>query len=133
MLAQFSFKELEKRNMAITKLFIDHISTGVYGRTLLHLKRREQKKEGDGNEEKDDRDSVSKLRKFSPGDIVGVFQSQGQANAGQANSDNADGIVYKVTNDEIVISFNEMHDFENFKQPLNIALLANNVTYQRSK
>ena len=58
---------------------------------------------------------MSKMRKFSPGDIVGVFQSQGQANGGQANSDNADGIVYKVTNDEIVISFNEMHDFENFK------------------
>ena len=26
-----------------------------------------------------------------------------------------------------------MHDFENFKQPLNVALLANSVTYQRSK
>jgi hypothetical protein len=41
--------------------------------------------------------------------------------------------VHKVTNNEIVISFNEMHDFENFKQPINIAILANQVTYERCK
>jgi len=40
LLAQCSFKELEKRNLALTKLFIDHVSTGIYGRVLLHLRRR---------------------------------------------------------------------------------------------
>ena len=83
MLAQFSFKELEKRNLAITKLFIDHISTGVYGRTLLHLKKRDAKPVEDGKNKdgagQDEKAGASKMRKFSPGDIVGVFQSSGQA------------------------------------------------------
>jgi len=74
-------------------------------------------------------EDATKLRKFSPGDIVGIFQSAGQV----GTTDSADGIIYKVTNEEIVVSFNEMHDFENFRQPLNLALLANQVTYQRSK
>jgi len=39
MLTNFSFKELEKRNLAITKLFIKHVSTGVYGRVLVHFNR----------------------------------------------------------------------------------------------
>lgn len=38
-LSQYSFRELEKRNLAITKLFIKHVATGVYGRVLLHLTR----------------------------------------------------------------------------------------------
>ena len=38
-LTQYSFRELEKRNKAITKLFIKHVATGVYGRILLHLTR----------------------------------------------------------------------------------------------
>jgi hypothetical protein len=119
LLSEFSFKELEKRNMAITKLMIKHVSTGIYGRILLHLTRRRQEKA------KADDDEASKLRKFSPGDIVGIYQS------GEKTDDKAEGIIYKVNHDEIVVSFNEMHDFENFKQPLNLALLANEVTYKR--
>ena len=71
---------------------------------------------------------MSKIRRFSPGDIVGIYQSDASKSE---KADSADGIIYKVNNDEIVVSFNEMHDFENFKQPLNLAMLANQVTYQR--
>jgi hypothetical protein len=40
LLTRFSFKELEQRNLAITKLYIKEISTGVYGRVLVHLSRK---------------------------------------------------------------------------------------------
>jgi len=63
------------------------------------------------------------LRKFSPGDIVGIYQS------GSDSGESVEGIVYRAHHDEIVVSFNEMHDFDNFKEPLNMALLANQVTY----
>ena len=43
-LSQYSFRELEKRNLAITKLFIKHVATGVYGRVLLHLTRGTKKR-----------------------------------------------------------------------------------------
>jgi len=33
--------------------------------------------------------------------------------------------VYKVSNDEIIVAFNEMHEFEQMKQPLSLVLLAN--------
>jgi hypothetical protein len=43
LLAKFSFKELEKLNLAITKLYVKSVSTGVYGRVLLHLERGQAK------------------------------------------------------------------------------------------
>jgi len=55
------------------------------------------------------------MRKFSPGDIVGVYQSVGSQKGEAVHGESVDGIVYKVHHDEIVISFNEMYDFENFK------------------
>ena len=42
LLTEYSFKELEKRNMAITKLMIKEVSTGIYGRILLHLNRQKK-------------------------------------------------------------------------------------------
>ena len=39
LLAKFSYKELERRNLAITKLYIKEVSTGVYGRVLVTLTR----------------------------------------------------------------------------------------------
>ena len=48
LLNEFSFKELEKRNLAITKLMVKQVSTGIYGRVLLHLNRQRPKlKEGE--------------------------------------------------------------------------------------
>ena len=74
----------------------------------------------------------SKLRTFSPGDIVGLFQSDRQT-GNQADGSKAEGIVYKVSQEVLTIAFNEMHDFENMKQPLSAVLLANEVTYKRCK
>jgi len=129
MLSDFSFKELEKRNLAITKLHITQVSTGIYGRILLHLTRKNEHQPKEGEKKSSFRD---KFRKFTPGDIVGIFQSEG-GGKGTDKGESADGIVYKVLRDEIIVSYNEMHDFENFKQPLNMALLANTVTYERCK
>ena len=64
LLLKYSFKELEKRNLAITKLFVKQVSTGVYGRILVHLHRLNK--------------STDKMRVFGPGDIVGLFEA-GQA------------------------------------------------------
>ena len=44
---------------------------------------------------------------FSPGDIVGMYEA-GQ----QQKVPSAEGIVYKVNDDEIVIAFSEMQEFE---------------------
>ena len=55
----------------------------------------------------------SKLRTFSPGDIIGLYQSDRHHNNNSTGNDkgSADGIVYKVNNEELVIAFNEMHEF----------------------
>lgn len=118
LLSQYSFKDLERRNLALTKMTIEHVSTGVYGRILLHLTR----------QAKADDDTASMLRRFSPGDIVGLFQSGYGKEPGQ---EGAEGVIYRVSNKELVISFNEMHDFENFKQPLSVCLMANQITHER--
>jgi len=54
---------LEKRDLAITKLVIREVSTGIYGKILVTLERMNKPAEGE----------TSKTRKFSPGDIVGMF------------------------------------------------------------
>jgi hypothetical protein len=121
LLLGYSFRELEKRNLALTKMRINSVSTGVYGRILLHLSRFE-----------DQADEVGILRRFSPGDIVGVFQSGGGSKTvGQEEKESVEAIVYRVNNQEIALAFNEMHDFDNFQQPLNLCLMANSVTFQR--
>ena len=55
MLEEFSFKELEKRNMALTKLYVKQVSTGIYGRVLLHLERVVQMSEEQKEEQKEDK------------------------------------------------------------------------------
>lgn len=64
----------------MTKLFVKHASTGVYGRILLHLTRGTRGGGPAQDKDKDDeqikaarRDAQQKLRVFSPGDIVGLF------------------------------------------------------------
>ena len=122
---------MEKRNLAITKLFIKHASTGIYGRVLLHLNRGTNKQST--ATEESEKHLQSKLRTFSPGDIVGLFQSDRHQGSNTTESGRAEGIVYKVSDEELTIAFNEMHDFENMKQPLSAVLLANEITYKRCK
>jgi len=120
LLTNFSFKELEKRNLAITKLFIRHVGTGVYGRVLVHFNRQKHGEQFGAQ---------SKLRTtFGPGDIVGIFQ----AGAGQ-DTHSAEGVVFKVSDEEIVVAFNEMQEYEEMKQPICLVILANEITYKRCK
>jgi hypothetical protein len=41
LLSRFSVKELEKRDLAITKLWVKEVSTGIYGKILVSLERRD--------------------------------------------------------------------------------------------
>jgi hypothetical protein len=52
------------------------------------------------------------MRVFTPGDIIGLFQSE---KAGGSDLETIGGIVYKVNNEEIILSYNEMHEFESLK------------------
>jgi hypothetical protein len=111
LLKTYSFKELEKRSLAITKLFVKSVSTGVYGRVLVTFNRQSV--------------SSGKLRIFSPGDIVGLYESGG----GQQKITSAEGTVYRTSDEEVTVAFSEMQPYEEMKQPLTLALLANEITY----
>ena len=63
-----------------------------------------QQSKKDDNQDQDD-SQQQKLRVFSPGDIVGLYQSD--RHQSRAEKTSSDGIVYKVTNDELVIAFND--------------------------
>jgi hypothetical protein len=69
--------------------------------------------------------------KFGHGDIVGLFDSGGSQ---QKQSDvKIDGIVYRVTQTEIIVAFMVLKDFEQLKQPVSLVLLQNEITYQRCR
>ena len=104
LLSAYSFKELEKLNLALTKLWIKSVSTGVYGRTLLKLTRTPHSDSNKATTEKDG--CFSKTRStFGPGDIVGLYQ------AGGSNVAEAEGLIYRVSEDEITITFNLSYRF----------------------
>lgn len=102
LLSRYSLKELEKRDLAITKLFIKEISTGIYGKILVTLERAKSAVEKDREQERE-----SKTRKFTPGDIVGMYEGS-KATEG---SERIEGIVYRSHETEITIAFKEMHNF----------------------
>lgn len=102
LLSKYSLKELEKRDLAITKLFIKEISTGIYGKILVTLERAKSAVEKDREQERE-----SKTRKFTPGDIVGLYQG---SNATEG-SERIEGLVYRSHESEIVIAFKEMYNF----------------------
>jgi len=41
--------------------------------------------------------------------------------------------VFKVNEEEIVVAFNEMQEYEEMKQPICLVILANEITYKRCK
>ena len=43
LLNRFSIKELEKRDLAITKLWVKEVTTGIYGKILVSFERKDQK------------------------------------------------------------------------------------------
>lgn len=101
-LSRYSLKQLEKRDLAITKLFIKEISTGIYGKILVTLERAKLAVEIDR-----EREVESKTRKFTPGDIVGMFEGS-KASTGD---ERMEGLVYRANEREIVIAFKEMYNF----------------------
>jgi DNA polymerase alpha-associated DNA helicase A len=115
-LSKYSLKELEKRDLAITKLFIKEVSTGIYGKILVTLERAKSAIEKDK-----EMDRESKTRKFTPGDIVGMFQG---SNATEG-SDRMEGIVYRSLENEVVIAFKEMYNFVRIVQFLLITYRKN--------
>ena len=129
LLSRFSVKELEKRDLAITKLYVKEVSTGIYGKILVSLERRYQTKKTAAADGGGDEEVESRTRKFSPGDIVGLIQGS-QATE---TSDRIDGIVYRTRDNEIIVAYKEMYDFEDMKQPMSLVLLANEITHKRCK
>ncbi len=65
MLSLVCVQELEKRDLALTKLYIKEISTGIYGKILVSFER--------GMKSQKEIEDETKTRKFTPGDIVGLF------------------------------------------------------------
>jgi DNA polymerase alpha-associated DNA helicase A len=104
LLSKYSLKELEKRDLAITKLFIKEISTGIYGKILVTLERAKNAVEKDREQDKE-------TRKFTPGDIVGMYEG---SNATEG-TERIEGIVYRCQETEIVIAFKEMYNFVRLK------------------
>ena len=89
----------------MTKLFFQNLGTGMYGKSLAAFARHEG--------------SDPSPTKLSSGDTVGLFQSGGDIEMV------ADGVVFRASEQEIVVSFNDYFDCESLKQPLSLVMVAN--------
>ncbi|KAG7464269.1 DNA-binding protein SMUBP-2 [Solea senegalensis] len=115
-----SLKDLQNKGVCLLKLHIGSLSTGLYGRTVLILEPRKHL-------------GLSSLpsNSFGPGDIVGLYDTDGCTAASQI----ASGIVTRVSQASVHVAFDDSKDGLSFNTDAlyNLLKLANDVTYKRMK
>lgn len=111
-------KTLQQKGVCLLKLQVASQHTGMYGRLLVVFEPR-----------KSMCPSVLPSNTFGPGDIVGLYQSEGQAKPSQLGS----GVVTRVTQTSLTVAFDDSQDGINVDRDglYNLMKLANNVTYRR--
>ena len=102
--------ELVAKGVALVRLQVDDISTGLGGRALVKLLPQH---------------AVHGLsaHKFTPGDIVALKPEK------QSGASTSEGIVYRASEHHVVVAFEEVP--EHLDAPLSLTMLANNITFQR--
>ncbi|KAL2092967.1 hypothetical protein ACEWY4_010279 [Coilia grayii] len=113
-----SLKHLQDKGVCLLKLQIGNQRTGLYGRLLIVLEPR-----------KSIGASVLPSNSFGPGDIVGLYESEGCSQRCQLGT----GVVTRVTQSSIAVAFDESQDGLNLDSDglFNIMKVANDVTYRR--
>ncbi|CAM4581695.1 unnamed protein product [Leuciscus chuanchicus] len=109
-------KNLQHKGVFLMKLQIGSQHTGMYGRRLIVFEPR-----------KSIGPSVLPSNTFGPGDIIGLYQSEGQP------SELGSGVVTRVTQASLTVAFDDTQDSLNLDRDglYNLMKLANNVTYRR--
>ncbi|KAI7802486.1 DNA-binding protein SMUBP-2 [Triplophysa rosa] len=113
-----SLKTLQQKGVCLLKLQVASQHTGMYGRLLVIFEPR-----------KSIGPSVLPSKTFGPGDIVGLYQSEGQGQPSQLGS----GVVTRVTQTSLTVAFDDTQDGINLDRDglYNLMKLANDVTYKR--
>ncbi|XP_076848340.1 DNA-binding protein SMUBP-2 [Brachyhypopomus gauderio] len=113
-----SLKNLQQKGVCLLKLTIGSQRTGMHGRLLVVFEPR-----------KSIGPSILPSNSFGPGDIVGIYESEGCAQPHQLSS----GVVTRVVQTSVTVAFDNTHDGLNLESDglYNIMKLANDVTYQR--
>ncbi|MBN3300550.1 SMBP2 protein, partial [Amia calva] len=115
-----SLKELQRKGVCLLKLQIGSQRTGLYGRLVVIFEPR-----------KYDVTALLPSNSIGPGDIVGLYDSQGIGQSSQV----ATGVVTRITQSALSVAFDETQDGLNLagESHFNILKLANDVTYKRLK
>ncbi|KAL7878795.1 hypothetical protein AOLI_G00097690 [Acnodon oligacanthus] len=113
-----SLKNLQQKGVCLLKLQIGNQRTGMHGRLLVAFEPR-----------KSIGPPVLPSNSFGPGDIVGLFESEGCNQPDQLCS----GVVTHVTQVSITVAFDDTQDGLSLESDglYNIMKLANDVTYKR--
>uniref|UniRef100_A0A673N0J6 DNA helicase n=1 Tax=Sinocyclocheilus rhinocerous TaxID=307959 RepID=A0A673N0J6_9TELE len=113
-------KNLQHKGVYLLKLQIASQHTGMYGRLLVVFEPR-----------KSIGPSILPSNTFGPGDIIGLYQAEGQDQPSQLGS----GVVTRVTQASLTVAFDNTQDGMNLDRDglYNLMKLANDVTYRRLK
>uniref|UniRef100_A0A673MUY0 DNA helicase n=1 Tax=Sinocyclocheilus rhinocerous TaxID=307959 RepID=A0A673MUY0_9TELE len=111
-------KNLQHKGVYLLKLQIASQHTGMYGRLLVVFEPR-----------KSIGPSILPSNTFGPGDIIGLYQAEGQDQPSQLGS----GVVTRVTQASLTVAFDNTQDGMNLDRDglYNLMKLANDVTYRR--
>ncbi|XP_016320927.1 DNA-binding protein SMUBP-2-like [Sinocyclocheilus anshuiensis] len=111
-------KNLQHKGVYLLKLQITSQHTGMYGRLLVVFEPR-----------KSIGPSILPSNTFGPGDIIGLYQAEGQDQPSQLGS----GVATRVTQASLTVAFDDTQDGMNLDRDglYNLMKLANDVTYRR--
>ncbi|XP_072551068.1 DNA-binding protein SMUBP-2 [Salminus brasiliensis] len=113
-----SLKNLQQKGVCLLKLQIGSQRTGMHGRLLVTFEPR-----------KSTSPTVLPSNSFGPGDIVGLYASEGCSQPNQLCS----GVVTRVTQTSVTVAIDDTQDGVNLESDglFNVMKLANDVTYKR--
>lgn len=125
---------LEEMGLCLTKLIVTNIKEGLYGKTLVTfsspLYNKTEMEKNDSLQKK--LNEKFQRHKFSPGDLVGVYDYVQDKSTKLENKSVTDGVIYKVKPFKLIVSMKDQDSVESLnKGEFTLAMIANEITYQR--
>lgn len=134
LLDTLSIGELERAGICLSKLVVDTVKNGLYGKTLYTMQASNFDKAAVASNESLKNKLSEKFgrHRFSPGDVVGLYEFYENKSPDFNSKPDLQGVVYRVKEFKVVVSVNEPPEDPYFEKKIfYMVLMTNEVTYNR--
>ena len=134
LLKESTVKDLEQSGICLSKLVVDKVKTGLYGKILYSLRASNYDKQALAENESLRKKMTEKFsqHRFSPGDAVGLYEFRENKGPDFNSKPLLQGVVYRVKEFNVIVSVNDSSVDSNYEQSMfYLIVMTNEVTYKR--